>query len=95
MKTDRQRKAMFANLNKRMHKLGLTIQKTKKTDIAPDSAIIRDPAWQEFRKSLKGIPTTEKLNQLSGWLKKQKHSTQSNVQVSNYLNALKRGGQLK
>ncbi len=68
--------------------------------------VIQCPRWQEFRLSLKGIPTTEKLVKLQEWY--QFHRDAGNLdttvvactradammQVDNYLNALLRGGQL-
>jgi len=55
---------------------------------------INDPEWQEFRVSLKGLSTEEKLNKLEQWLKIHK-GHKAKVQVINYMNALKRGGQVK
>lgn len=57
---------------------------------------VRDKDWQHFRKSLKGFPTGEKLYELKQWLesKTNRHPRRTRVQVDNYLNALKRGGQL-
>lgn len=63
------------------------------------SEAVKDPKWQAFRKSLKGIPTTDKLDKLHDWIV-QHRDAQSivprliRVQVENYINALKRGGQL-
>jgi len=93
--TNVQRKAMFANLNKRLAAQGVHHGKTLKADIAPTSAIIKDPKWQSFRKSLKGTDTDTKLLQLRKWLQQNKDSKESQIQVTNYVNALKRGGQLK
>lgn len=62
---------------------------------------VNDTHWQYFRKLLKGLSTTDKLDKLdklhwrlqdlkeSGYYQR-KHD----VQTWNYLNALKRGGQL-
>ena len=50
--------------------------------------------WQTFRKSLKGLPTEEKLTKLSGWLRSRRGGGCTKTQVDNYINALKRGGQL-
>lgn len=55
---------------------------------------VRDPQWQEFRKSLKGLSTEEKLNKLRSWLLRHPGSKKAQIQVQNYKNALKRGGQL-
>ena len=55
--------------------------------------------WQEFRKSLKGKPTQEKLDLLRKWCEPQEWSGSGLghriVQVQNYLNALARGGFIK
>lgn len=60
---------------------------------------VQDEEWQKFRKSLKGLPTEEKLDKLYDW----RDDCQFNhgivtrkcqVQIDNYVNALLRGGQL-
>ena len=57
---------------------------------------VEDAAWQKFRLSMKGVSTPRKLAMLQGWMqsaeKGQERRTQ--VQVDNYINALKRGGQI-
>jgi len=66
---------------------------------------VLDANWQEFRVSLKGLSTYTKLANLEHWRMKhaEQSSTQSGieklprrveVQIDNYINALKRGGQL-
>lgn len=59
---------------------------------------VRDVKWQAFRKSLKGLPTEEKLFRLNSWHKRTRSSLSvgriTQVQIDNYINALKRGGQL-
>lgn len=55
---------------------------------------VNDPKWQEFRLSLKGLPTYRKLIMLDEYLKT--HTARvDKVRVDNYINALLRGGQLK
>jgi hypothetical protein len=55
---------------------------------------IKNEAWQTFRKSLKGLSTQEKMKRLRSW--KASHSGRcATVVVTNYINALKRGGQIK
>lgn len=49
------------------------------------------PVWQRFRLSLKGLATEEKLERLAQWPIRDRADQ---VRVWNYLNALKRGGQL-
>lgn len=66
----------------------------KKEEIQPDHPFINDKKWQEFRKSLKGLSNVEKYKQLSKWLSSHNNSHRSKVQVTNYINALKRGGQV-
>lgn len=61
---------------------------------------VDNPEWQKFRsKVLKGAPTKYKLKLLVLWLQDHpevddKKVWVAHVQVSNYLNALKRGGLL-
>lgn len=51
--------------------------------------------WQVFRISLKGLSTESKVLKLKEWLKLNNNSHKAKVQVTNYVNALKRGGQIK
>lgn len=51
--------------------------------------------WQDFRKSLKGLSTSTKLQKLSQWVKKKNASKKAKLQVSNYKGALRRAGLLK
>ena len=60
---------------------------------------VDDAKWQKFRLSLKGIATTEKLLRLSDWLdaaflRDGAIHWKDQCRVDNYVNALKRGGQL-
>lgn len=59
---------------------------------------VQDDAWQEFRLSMKGTPTTVKLDMLESWKEAHRRNDKVprrvQVQVDNYINALKRGGQL-
>jgi len=52
---------------------------------------IKNEKWQEFRKSLKGQSTETKLSRLHAFLAE---NPSMKVVVDNYLNALRRGGQL-
>jgi hypothetical protein len=54
---------------------------------------VKDERWQQFRRSLKGRPTQKKLELLDWWLQ-YRCSKQAQIQVHNYIGALKRGGQL-
>lgn len=62
---------------------------------------VRDAAWQKCRLSMKGVTTSEKLAILHAWWDRHhgKAFTSAGtdiceIQVSNYLGALRRGGQL-
>lgn len=59
---------------------------------------IADADWQDFRLSLKGKTTEVKLEELRRWLNSKTTTNgvgwKARVQVMNYINALKRGGQL-
>lgn len=55
---------------------------------------VRNKKWQEFRLSLKGLDTHEKLAKLKEWWDVSPDINIVKVQVGNYLGALRRGGQL-
>lgn len=57
---------------------------------------VDDEGWQEFRLSLKGISTQDKLQKLVGYYNAGKLLTDDTVyiRVDNYLKALARGGQI-
>jgi hypothetical protein len=61
---------------------------------------VQDRWWQEFRLSMKGKPTRIKLDMCAMWYDGETaHSAERTkwereVQVGNYLGALRRGGQL-
>ena len=55
---------------------------------------IKDPVWQKLREELKGKSLEEKYKELSAWLHKHGNSRAAQVQVTNYINALKRGGNI-
>ena len=50
-------------------------------------------SWHMLRKAIKGCSTMTKLEALDGWLEAN-DTYAARIQVQNYLNALKRGGQL-
>lgn len=56
---------------------------------------VSDKDWQNFRKNLKGLSTSTKLQKLSQWTNKKKKSKKAKLQVSNYKGALRRAGLLK
>ena len=58
------------------------------------ASAVRPKDWQTFRKSLKGLSTSTKLQKLSQWVSKKGGSKKAKLQASNYRNALKRGGLL-
>ena len=51
----------------------------------------RNPDWQRFRRSLKGLQTKVKLQRLELYLT-QGVTEARQIRVDNYINALKRGG---
>lgn len=53
-----------------------------------------DTKWQRMRVSLKGQPLQVRYRMLSDWLVKNKNSRKSRIQVTNYINALKRAGMI-
>lgn len=61
---------------------------------------VLSPEWQKVRVLMKGIPTHEKLQVLKDWWDKMRGELGAEldyvieVQVGNYLGALRRGGQL-
>lgn len=60
---------------------------------------IADEGWQRFRRSLKGLSTEDKLQQLEGYISRREMSRGKmtrieQVRIDNYINALLRGGQL-
>lgn len=64
-----------------------------------DEFCVKDAEWQRFRLTLKGVPTTKKLEmlQIRRLYRLRQDSTlprRYQVQIDNYINALKRGGQL-
>ena len=56
---------------------------------------VKDAEWQEVRLSMKGTSLMYRWFQLFIWLVQKDSSRASQVQVTNYINALKRGGMIK
>ena len=48
--------------------------------------------WQKLRRELKGTTLEEKYRCLRDWLESHNHSRAAQVQVTNYINALRRAG---
>jgi len=62
---------------------------------------VADDYWQRYREGLKGLSTEQKLDKLRSylddgilWSRDTTGYLQYELRVSNYINALKRGGQL-
>lgn len=59
---------------------------------------IKDELWQETRLSMKGVSTPTKLRILENWRQANSCddvlSRAASIQIDNYINALRRGGQL-
>lgn len=56
---------------------------------------VKDAAWQELRQSLLGEHLSVKYDKLVSWLVLNEYSRASQVQVTNYVTALSRGGLIK
>ena len=56
---------------------------------------VKDVAWQELRLSLLGEQLSVKYAKLASWLTLNSCSRVSQVQVTNYVTALSRGGLIK
>jgi len=56
---------------------------------------VRDIPWQQVRVSMKGTSLEFKHTTLIAWLVKNNYSDQAKIQVTNYVNALRRGGLVK
>ena len=53
---------------------------------------VKDEEWQAFRETLKGKSLEEKFKELVDWMKKHKQANKAKIQVTNYVNALARSG---
>jgi len=53
---------------------------------------VADPKWQEYRTEAIGTSLESKYIALQDWLEDNNHSERAKIQVTNYVNALKRGG---
>ena len=51
--------------------------------------------WQEFREKLRNVPLSYRYEMLEQWVETNKNAMQARIQVTNYVNALKRAGMLK
>lgn len=59
------------------------------------SRCIRDQDWQELRLELKYKSLDDRHRMLRNWLTRKGYSFCAKVQVTNYVNALKRGGMIR
>ena len=55
---------------------------------------VQNPMWQKVRLSMKGTSLNTKYITLQHWLVTNNYSKESKIQVTNYVNVLKRGGLL-
>lgn len=55
---------------------------------------VREEGWYELRKTMKGTTMDERYDILMKWLEEHRFDERSRIQVSNYVNALKRAGML-
>ena len=56
---------------------------------------VMNEEWQKLRVSLAGTTLERRYSLLREWLKENNTDRASQVQVTNYINALKRGGMIK
>ena len=56
---------------------------------------VKDPEWQAIRIAMKGTSLEHKYRCLTAWLKVKEYSREAQVQVTNYVTALSRGGLIK
>jgi hypothetical protein len=56
---------------------------------------IKNSSWQNIRLSMKGVTLEEKYNILTRWLSFCSYSREAQIQVTNYVTALSRGGLIK
>lgn len=56
---------------------------------------VGSPDWQRLRESLKGTSLQFKYQRLQRYLIEHDNSREAQVQVTNYINALKRGGLIR
>lgn len=56
---------------------------------------IQNPEWQEIRVDIKGKSLSYKYFRLKSWLEKNNYSREAQVQSTNYVTALSRGGLIK
>lgn len=54
----------------------------------------KDMDWQHLRLEMKGMPTREKLQACADFLRRRGNDATARCCIDNYINALKRGGQL-
>jgi len=55
---------------------------------------VSDAKWQRLRKMMKGKSLSEKFNMLKNHLRSENNSRKAKIQVTNYVNALRRAGQV-
>ena len=59
------------------------------------SEAVLDPEWQDLRRRMLLTRLIVRYAALQRWLEKHDYTRKSQVQVTNYVNALKRGGIIK
>jgi hypothetical protein len=58
-------------------------------------AAVKNPEWQAIRIAMKGSSLRHKFLSLTAWLEVKEYSREAQVQVTNYVTALSRGGLIK
>lgn len=57
-------------------------------------AYVKDPEWQKLRLAMKGKSLQERYDMMEAYLYEHKNSWEAQVRVTNYINALSRGGMI-
>lgn len=55
---------------------------------------VREEEWYDLRKEMHGVPLPGRYGMLINWLNSHHWDERSRIQVSNYVNALKRAGMI-
>jgi hypothetical protein len=56
---------------------------------------VSDPDWQDVRMDMKGTSLESRYVVLNLYLDRERNSRKAKIRVTNYVNALKRGGMIK
>jgi len=66
-----------------------------KYNILRIQSAVRDAGWQLLRLRMRGAPLQQKYDMLTEYLERESYSEDAKIQVTNYINALRRAGLVK